>query len=100
MRLIDADKFEAFSGNLPASDDPSYIDGYIHGMERVLEEIDAAKTADAEPVVHGQWQRVSPDTDSVECSVCRYCIWSEELQTPRCPWCGAKLDNWRSHDST
>lgn len=51
MRLIDADKFEAFNEKMPYVDVLGYIDGYVHGMEKVLEEIDAALTIDAVPVV-------------------------------------------------
>ena len=45
------------------------------------------------PVVHARWQGVSPFVDSRECSNCHYCIQSEELETPYCPWCGAKMDD-------
>lgn len=41
---------------------------------------------------HGHWQRVSPFVDSLECSECGYEILSEELKTPYCAWCGAKMD--------
>ena len=42
---------------------------------------------------HGKWIGVSPFVDSVQCSECGYCIYSEELETPYCPWCGAKMEN-------
>lgn len=51
---------------------------------------------DAVPVVHARWQSVSPFVDTEECSNCRYNIQSEELETPYCPWCGAKMDGERS----
>ena len=41
----------------------------------------------------GKWIGVSPFVDSVQCSECGYCIHSEELETPYCPWCGAKMEN-------
>lgn len=56
------------------------------------EDVMALPAVDAAPVKHGRWQGVSPMVDSMECSVCRYCIPSEELKTPFCPWCGAEMD--------
>lgn len=47
---------------------------------------------DAVPVVHARWQGISPFVDAEECSNCRWNIQSEELETPYCPWCGAKMD--------
>lgn len=47
---------------------------------------------DVVPVVHAKWVGVSPMVDSVACSKCGYNIWSDELETPFCPWCGAKMD--------
>lgn len=40
----------------------------------------------------GEWIGVSPFVDSEQCSICGYCIHSEELETPYCPWCGAKME--------
>lgn len=40
----------------------------------------------------GEWVGVSPFVDSEQCSICGYCIHSEELETPYCPWCGAKME--------
>ncbi len=60
--------------------------------------ISVLPAVDAVPVVHGRWQGVSPMVDSMECSVCRYCIPSEEFETPFCPWCGAKMDGERRDD--
>ena len=62
---------------------------------KIMEE---APAVDAAPVVHGRWQGVSPMVDSMECSVCRYCIPSEEFKTPFCPWCSAKMDGERRDD--
>ena len=47
---------------------------------------------DAVPVVHARWHGISPFVDTEECSNCRWNIQSEELETPYCPWCGAKMD--------
>ena len=62
---------------------------------RVIKELPAV---DAMSVVHGRWQGVSPFVDTEECSNCRYNIQSEELETPYCPWCGAKMDGERRDD--
>ena len=66
--------------------------GVCTGLVNAMEELDAAPAVDAAPVVHGRWQGVSPFVDSEECSECRYCIQDEELETPYCPMCGAKMD--------
>ena len=54
--------------------------------------INEQPAVEAKEVIHGHWQGVSPLVDSLECSECRYEILSEELKTPYCPWCGAKMD--------
>jgi ssDNA-binding Zn-finger/Zn-ribbon topoisomerase 1 len=54
--------------------------------------VNGIHAVDAAPVVHARWQGVSPFVDTEECSNCRYNIQSEELETPYCPWCGAKMD--------
>lgn len=116
LRLIDADKFEAFASRLPANDNPDYNTGYIHGMERVLDEIDAAPTADVAPVVHGEvvfrnrhrksFKRYTGFDDIGEehtitvreesegkepyCGVCGCQLAESSLNY--CPGCGAKMD--------
>ena len=73
--------------------DLSYCAPELWGDEEYIKaKIMKQPAVDAAPVVHGWWQGVSPMVDSMECSVCRYCIPSEELETPFCPWCGAKMD--------
>lgn len=44
---------------------------------------------EVEPVRHGQWIPTRPYMYSVKCSICGK-TW--ELETPRCPSCGAKMD--------
>ena len=39
----------------------------------------------------GKWIGVSPTVDTVQCSVCGGQLFSEELETPYCPYCGAKM---------
>ena len=85
MRLIDADKFEAFASRIPANDNPDYNTGYIHGMERVLDEIDAAPTVDVAP--HAEW-KINADGYYPYCSACK----KEppgRCMTAHCPNCGA-----------
>ena len=41
---------------------------------------------------HGRWISVSPMVDTEECSVCGFQIQTSELETPYCPWCGAKME--------
>ena len=40
----------------------------------------------------GEWIGVSPMVDSVQCSVCGGQLFSAELKTPYCPYCGAKME--------
>lgn len=47
MRLIDADKFEAYSANGTDLEGEEFL-AYLSGMQRVLEDIDAAPTIDPE----------------------------------------------------
>lgn len=39
----------------------------------------------------GEWISVNPMVDSVQCSVCGGQLFSAELETPYCPYCGAKM---------
>lgn len=39
----------------------------------------------------GEWVGVSPMVDTVQCSVCGGQLFSAELETPYCPYCGAKM---------
>ena len=40
----------------------------------------------------GKWVGVNPMVDSVQCSVCGGQLFSAELETPYCPYCGAKME--------
>lgn len=79
MRLIDADKLKI-----------SY-DGHFVGVAK--NDLDNAPTVEAEPITYGHWRKVNPMVDTVECSECGYQLLSEELETPHCAWCGAKMKN-------
>ena len=66
MRLIDADKFEAYSANGTDLEGEEFL-AYLSGMQRVLEDIDAAPTIDPESL-HPRWIPVSdrlPETGEV-----------------------------------
>ena len=72
----------------------SFYEGYVEGIsyaEKVLKEILRPKV---KPEIVGEWILSNPETDTLECSECGYNIISEELKTPYCPWCGAKMKNW------
>ena len=43
----------------------------------------------------GKWIKQNPLVDTEECSLCKYNILSEELETPFCPWCGAEMEERR-----
>ena len=43
----------------------------------------------------GEWVGVSPMVDTVQCSVCGGQLFSAELETPYCPYCGAKMTEVR-----
>ena len=45
--------------------------------------------------IGAKWQFVNPEVDSVECSNCGYQIFSEELMSPFCPWCGKPMINFK-----
>lgn len=88
MRLIDADKLK------------SHYRWWNNEEQRLFDEIvDAQPTADAVPVVHGEW--VDGQYGGTECNVCGYeCETGllKEIATafeslPKCcPNCGAKMD--------
>lgn len=40
----------------------------------------------------GEWISVNPMVDSVQCSVCGGQLFSAELETPYCQYCGAKME--------
>lgn len=44
------------------------------------------------PVIHSNWQGVSPFVDTIECCNCGWQEISYELATRYCPDCGAKMD--------
>ena len=81
MRIIDADELKALR--------ELYIQGKLQFVENEYDLIDKCPTIDAEPVRHGRWVPTRPYMHSTKCTVCGN-IW--DLETPRCPSCGAKMD--------
>ena len=89
MRLIDADALirsvhDEWDGCLVWDESGAST---ADAMERIIYD---APTID--PVKHGKWVRNNPFTDTLACSECNYEIPTEELRTPYCPWCGARMD--------
>lgn len=80
--IIDEDELE------PDSEWSEYADGYIAYSSI---QIQAAKVADAVPVVHAKW------SDGLVCSECKcgimeYCYEEPISEFPYCPFCGARMD--------
>ena len=91
MRLIDADELKAdYIVTSTTTNSHCYL--YVS-----KEQIDNAPTVDT--VKHGKWVHDNPLTDTLVCTECNYSIPTEELKTPYCPWCGARmcLDEDLSH---
>jgi hypothetical protein len=53
---------------------------------------DAIEAMQAQMPKRGKWVGVSPMVDTVQCSVCGGQLFSAELETPYCPYCGAKME--------
>lgn len=66
-----------------AEDVPNYA--YEHGYADGLAE------AEAQLPKLGKWVGVSPMVDTVQCSICGGQLFSSELETPYCPYCGADM---------
>ena len=69
----------------------SVYDSVLHRCKRATHRI-LANLPTIDPVKHGEWVRNNPLTDTLSCSVCNYEIPTEELRTPYCPWCGARME--------
>ena len=53
-------------------------------FENVIDKIPSAQKK-------GHWVKQNPMVDTEECSACGYNIYSAELETPFCPWCGSDM---------
>ncbi len=88
MRLIDADNFIEY---LSAKRDIciNYDDLLNAKVYQIaINEIKEADTIDAEPVVHGHWEK-KYKSKYYRCSVCGGIV---EDEWHNCPHCGAKMD--------
>ena len=83
MRILDADALLKMINSKKGMIGCTGLRNYINFMAK--DDKDIVKR------VRGQWVKVSPMVDTEECSICRYNILSEELETPFCPWCGADM---------
>ena len=66
-------------------------------FDKILDDcLDNAPTIDAEPVVHGTWEKRKDVVGFVCCSVCHDCNiydeWPDGKKWRYCPNCGAKMD--------
>ena len=107
VRLIDADALKEYvreQTNLPLPKDRLYMVVPIEGFITTL--IDNAPTIEAEPTKHGRWLIGVGENGEPIGTYCSECGWSWErniaaiqlnkvlsrIETPRCPNCGAKMD--------
>lgn len=94
MRLGDLDQLarwlKAVIASLPIEDKARA------GFSECLAKVKSMKEIDEiEPVRHGRWVPTRPYMHSAKCTVCGN-IW--DLETPRCPSCGAKMDLEENHN--
>ena len=68
----------------------AYQHDYICELVAEKEELQA-EVERLEPK-RGEWVGVNPMVDSVQCSICGGQLFSAELETPYCPYCGAKME--------
>ena len=84
-------EIESLPDTMSVCPNTDYCKGMRAMKQWVLKKIQEAHIVEAVPVEEGEWIRSSPFTDTMECSLCGYNIYSEEIETPHCPWCGARL---------
>lgn len=68
----------------------AYQHDYICELVAEKEELQA-EVERLEPK-RGEWVGVNPMVDSVQCSICGGQLFSAELETPYCPYCGARME--------
>ena len=66
--------------------------GYVEICNIKDDAADAIEALQAVLPKRGKWVGVSPMVDTVQCSVCGGELFSAELETPYCPYCGAKME--------
>lgn len=88
----------------------SYQEGFDHGLDKAQRVILDAPVADVVEVRHGRWEfgkdlpdsfgSISKNKYHLYCSECRNQAFNKstdndcdfDMDTPFCPWCGAKMD--------
>lgn len=102
MRLIDADtlksRFVETMADVEKKSCMALQEQHVHAACRMLcDMIDDAKTIDAEPVRHGQWEYIkTPGGMMTACSECGEI--PDCFEPNYCPHCGAKMDGGDSDE--
>lgn len=68
------------------------VTGNHNSAQLYKDAADAIEDLQAQLPKRGEWVGVNPMVDSVQCSVCGGQLFSAELETPYCPYCGAKME--------
>lgn len=93
MRLVDADNLKnILSEKIKTT--TSYLTK--RALRLFIDLLDTMPTIEAEPVKHGKWLEVEPESDiDFYCSLCETEIstnWDYQGSFDYCPECGAKMD--------
>jgi hypothetical protein len=80
------------SSELNCGDCPLFYRDSCSSDELMNDAADAIEALQAQLPKRGEWIGVSPTVDTVQCSVCGGQLFSAELETPYCPYCGAKME--------
>ena len=82
-----ADAIEALEKQIDSiENDKTNLEADIINLEIALDK------ANTQLPKRGKWVGVSPMVDTVQCSACGGQLFSAELETPFCPYCGAKME--------
>ena len=98
MKAINAAHFQEFINNYKTKQEERANKGWgleYFGPKEMQMLSDKIPIIEVEPVRHGRWVPTRPYMHSAKCTVCGN-IW--DLETPRCPSCGAKMDLEESHN--
>jgi hypothetical protein len=74
---------------------------YAQGWNACLKSVMKHKTADVEPVRHGEWIYDGSycEVDECHCSLCnQFMTTTIGMQMPYCPNCGAKMDGGKVNE--
>jgi hypothetical protein len=81
-----ADAIEALQADMKTYGKTAFDEGYAMGFAA------GEDRAEKQLPKRGKWVGVSPMVDTVQCSVCGGQLFSAELETPYCPYCGARME--------